>query len=151
LSDSAWKERAETPLTKDEEESLQAFLYSRYHHPVGFDMRTLHRYTGETERFRAKYGLEPEKAVMGHHVASQLGQRLRLCPMAYPSFDDWIIDTIEQVERIPQVQWLIKIHPAEASFDPEVGVDRLIAARFRAFRRTSDHSGRRRAESTGVL
>ena len=130
LSDSAWKERAETPLTEDERASLQAFLHSRYHHPVGFDMRTLHRYTGETDRFRAKYGLDAGKPVWGIMSHLNWDSVSDYAPMAYPSFDDWIIDTIEQVANIPDVQWLIKIHPAEASFDPEVGVERLIAARF---------------------
>jgi capsule polysaccharide export protein KpsC/LpsZ len=50
--------------------------------------------------------------------------------MAYPSFDDWMIDTIEQVVQIPEVQWLIKIHPIEAGLDREIGVQRLIETRF---------------------
>lgn len=130
LSDRSWEKRATTPLTDEEEKSLEAFLYSRYHHPVGFDMRTLHRHTGEPERLRAKYGLEPGRPVWGIMSHINWDSVSDYSPMAYPSFDEWILDTIEQVSRITDVQWLIKIHPAEAGFDLEVGVQRLIEKQF---------------------
>jgi len=132
LSDRAWQERAATPLAEEEESSLDAFLYNRYHHPVGFDMQILHRYTGETERLRSKYRLERGKPVWGIMSHISWDSVADYSPMAYPSFDDWIVDTIEQVSRIPEVQWLIKVHPAEAGFDREVGMQRLIETRFPA-------------------
>jgi Capsule polysaccharide biosynthesis protein len=130
LSDRAWQERAATPLTDEEEKSLEAVLYSRYHHPVAFDMPRLHRSMGETERFRSMYRLERGRPVWGIMSHINWDSVSDYSPMAYPSFDEWIIDTIEQVSRIPEVQWLIKIHPVEAGYDGEVGVGRLIETRF---------------------
>ena len=130
LSDRAWQERASTPLTEEEDGRLDSFLYNRYHHPVGFDMRSLHRYTGDTARFRAKYGLKPDKPVWGIMSHISWDSVADYSPMAYPSFDDWIIDSMEQAANIPEVQWLIKVHPAEAGYDQEVGVKRLIETRF---------------------
>lgn len=130
LSDRAWQERAATPLAEEEEESLDAFLYNRYHHPVGFDMRILHQYTGDTERLRSKYRLDREKPVWGIMSHISWDSVADYSPMAYPSFDDWIIDTIQQVSEVPEVQWLIKVHPAEAGYDREVGVERLIETHF---------------------
>lgn len=130
LSDRAWQERAATPLTEEEEKSLDAFLFNRYHHHVGFDMRVLHRYTGDTERLRAKYQLEPGKPVWGIMSHISWDSVADYSPMAYPSFDEWIIDTILQISRIPDVQWLIKVHPAEAGHEREVGVQQLIETHF---------------------
>lgn len=130
LSDRAWQERAATPLTDEEEKSLDSFLYNRYHHPVGFDMSSLHRYTGDTERLRAKYRLDPGKPAWGIMSHISWDSVSDYSPMAYPSFDEWILDTIEQAACIPDVQWLIKVHPAEAGYDREVGVQRLIETRF---------------------
>lgn len=130
LSDRAWRERAATPLTEEEEKTLDAFLHNRYHHPVGFDMRSLHRYTGDTERLRSKYRLERGKPVWGIMSHISWDSVADYSPMAYPSFDEWIIDTVDQASRIPEVQWLIKVHPAEAGYDREVGVQRLIESRF---------------------
>jgi hypothetical protein len=130
LSDRAWQERAATPLTDAEEKRLQDVLHSRYHHPVAFDMPQLHRSMGETERFRSTYRLEPGKPVWGIMSHINWDSVSDYAPMAYPSFDEWMIDTIEQVSRISDVQWLIKIHPVEAGYDRQVGVERLIETRF---------------------
>jgi len=130
LSDSAWKERATTALTRDQEENLDSVLHTRYHTAVAFDVQALHRGMGETERFRAQYGLEKDKPVWGvmcHVIWDSVAD---YSPMAYASFDEWIVDTIEQVSKITDVQWLIKIHPVEASHDREVGVERLVEKRF---------------------
>lgn len=130
LSDRSWQERAATPLSNEEESSLRTFLEKRYHHRVSFDMMKLKKYTGETERFRARYGIADDKPVWGILAHINWDSVSDYSPMAYDSFDDWMIDTIEQVSRIPGVQWLIKVHPAEALYDPNAGVERLVSTRF---------------------
>jgi len=130
LSDAEWDRRATTPLTEKEDQALQAFLYNRYHLPVGFDLKKLHRYTGETERLRAKYRLDPDRPVWGIMSHLTWDSVSDYSPMAYPSFEEWIVDTIEQVAKIPEVQWVIKVHPVEAGDPREVGVESLIEKRF---------------------
>lgn len=130
LSDSAWKERLEAPLTEEEERDLDASLYKRYHMPVAFDVQKIHRQMGETERFREQYSIEPDLPVWGIMCHINWDSVADYSPMSYPSFDDWIVDTIEHVSQITNVQWLIKIHPVEASYNREVGVERLIEKRF---------------------
>ena len=130
LSDRAWQKRRATPLTADEEKDLDAALHTRYHKPVAFDVQKLHRSMGETDRFRSHYRLDPEKPVWGVMCHINWDSVADYSPMAYASFDEWITDTVEQVSRIPEVQWLIKVHPVEASYDREVGVERLIETRF---------------------
>lgn len=130
LSDEAWRERVSTPLSRDEEKDLDAALHTRYHKPVAFDVQRLHRGMGETERFRSHYGLEPGKPVWGVMCHINWDSVADYSPMAYASFDEWIIDTVKEVSRNTDVQWLIKVHPVEASYDREVGVERLIETRF---------------------
>jgi capsule polysaccharide export protein KpsC/LpsZ len=50
--------------------------------------------------------------------------------MLYSSFNEWIVDTIEAANKITDVQWLIKIHPAEAWDNPDSGVEQLIRNKF---------------------
>jgi len=130
LSDRAWQERRATPLTAEEEKDLDVALHTRYHKPVAFDVQRLHRNMGETERFRSHYRLDPAKPVWGVMCHINWDSVADYSPMAYASFNEWIIDTVEQVSRIPEVQWLIKVHPVEASYDREVGVEQLIETRF---------------------
>jgi hypothetical protein len=130
LSDREWEKRAATPLTDEEEKSLQAFLYNRYHLPVGFDLKKVYSYTGEPDRLREKYRLDSDKPVWGIMSHLTWDSVSDYSPMAYPSFDEWMIDTIEHVSKIPEVQWVIKIHPVEAGDAREVGMEALIEDRF---------------------
>jgi len=130
IHDRTWQARATSALTADEDDALQTFLDRRYRQRVNFDMRNLKEYTGETERFRARYGLEEGKPVWGIMAHINWDSVSDYSPMAYSSFNDWIIDTIDQASRVPGVQWLIKVHPAEMDYDPNNGVQRLIESRF---------------------
>ena len=130
ISESAWRKRASSPLTADEDDALQAFLDRRYRQRVSFDMRNLKKYTGETERFREKYQLEPGKPVWGIMAHINWDSVSDYSPMAYASFDEWMTDTVEQASQVPGVQWLIKVHPAEMDYDPNNGVQRLVETRF---------------------
>lgn len=130
LSDRAWDKRRHTPLTVDEEESLRQFLERRYHHHVSFDMKKMQKYTGDVERFRAKYQLEEGKPVWGIMAHINWDSVSDYSPMAYPSFDEWIVDTMKHISKLTDVQWLVKIHPIEAYDNPAAGVQRLIETHF---------------------
>jgi len=130
LSDRAWKARSRAPLTPEEEASLRTFLDRRYHQRVSFDMKRLQKYTGEVDRFRAKYGLQEGKPVWGIMAHINWDSVSDYSPMAYPSFDEWMVDTVNLISELSDVQWLIKVHPIEAYDNPAAGVQRLIEEHF---------------------
>ncbi len=130
VSETGWRARAASPLTDDEEADLRTFLDRRYRHRVSFDLRSVQSYTGDTARFRAKYGLDAAKPVWGIMAHINWDSVSDHSPMAYRTFDEWMVDTVDQISRIPGVQWLIKIHPAETENGPTDGVQRLVESRF---------------------
>jgi Capsule polysaccharide biosynthesis protein len=130
LSDRAWDARRNSPLSSAEEESLRAFLDRRYHHRVSFDMKRLKAYTGDVDRFRNKYQIQQGKPVWGIMAHVNWDSVSDYSPMAYPSFDEWMVDTVNEISKLDQVQWLIKIHPIEAVDNPAAGVQRLIETHF---------------------
>jgi len=123
-------ERRDTPFTAEEEESLHTFLDRRYHQRVSFDMKRLQKYTGEMDHFRSKYSISDDKPVWGIMAHINWDSVSDYSPMAYASFDDWMVDTIKQISELPQVQWLVKVHPIEAYDNPAAGVQRLIETHF---------------------
>ena len=130
LSDRAWEARLRNPFAAEEEESLHDFLDRRYHQRVSFDMKRLQKYTGEMDRFRARYSITDERPVWGIMAHINWDSVSDYSPMAYASFDDWMVDTIKQICELPQVQWLVKVHPIEAYDNPAAGVQRLIETHF---------------------
>lgn len=130
LSDPAWRQLVEAPFTAEDEASLRRFLDRRYHHRVSFDMKHMQHYTGDVQRFRERHNLDPAKPVWGIMAHINWDSVSDYSPMAYPTFDDWIVDTVNCISEIRDVQWLIKVHPIEAQDNPASGVKRLIESRF---------------------
>jgi hypothetical protein len=130
LSDRVWDQLSQRPLNEDEDASLQNFLARRYHQGVSFDMKRMAAYTGETDTFMDKYQLDRTKPIWGVMAHINWDSVSDYSPMAYPSFDEWMVDTIDTVSKITDVQWLIKVHPIEAYDNPAAGVQRLIDTRF---------------------
>ena len=129
LSRKCWNEIKSKPLTAEEEARLDKFLVDRYQNKVSFDMKQLKTYRKDVSDLKAKYAPseKPVWAVLAHINWDSVSD---YAPMAYPSFDDWMIDTIRHAIQITDVQWLIKIHPIEAWDNPASGVQRLIEREF---------------------
>ena len=129
LSQQCWKQIKSKDLTPEENARLDKFLVDRYHNKISFDMKQLKTYRKDVSDLKAKYAPsgKPIWAVLAHINWDSVSD---YAPMAYPSFDDWMIDTIRHAIDVPDVQWLIKIHPIEAWDNPASGVQRLIEREF---------------------
>ena len=129
LSRQCWNGIRERELTDRESARLDKFLMDRYHNKISFDMKHLKTYRADVSELKKKYAPsgKPIWAVLAHINWDSVSD---YAPMAYPSFDEWMIDTIRHAIRIPDVQWLIKVHPIEAWDNPASGVQRLIEREF---------------------
>lgn len=129
LSRACWEDIRSRELTPQENARLDKFFEDRYHRQISFDMKHLKTYREDVSELKKKYGPtdKPVFAVLAHINWDSVSD---YAPMAYPSFDDWMIDTIRYAIEIPDVQWLIKIHPIEAWDNPASGVQRLIEREF---------------------
>jgi hypothetical protein len=129
LSETAWENCMNSPLTHIQQGRLDGFLQSRYLEKGSFDMKHLKDYNGDIDAIRSRYVLDdrPVWGIISHINWDAVSD---YSPMAHECFDDWIVDTVNEIIKLPDIQWLIKIHPAEAWDNPESGVHRLIQARF---------------------
>lgn len=129
LSVTAWNEVRNSELTKQQNARLDKFFDDRYHKQISFDMKELKSYRHDVSNLREKYAPsgKPVWAVLAHINWDSVSD---YAPMAYPSFDDWMVDTIRHAIEVTDVQWLIKVHPIEAWDNPASGVQRLIERNF---------------------
>lgn len=130
LSNAGWDVRKRKPLSDVENKRLDKFLEDRYQNEQSFDLRTQPAFNGEVTEFREKYGLLPGKPVWGVMSHLTWDAVSDSAPMAYASFEEWILDTIEEAISIQDVNWLIKVHPSEGWHKPAKGVLRMIEDRF---------------------
>lgn len=129
LSAQAWDEVRATDLSPEQNARLDKFFEDRYQKQISFDMKRPTTYSHDVTDLRAKYAPvgKPVWAVLAHINWDSVSD---YAPMAYPSFDEWMLATIAQAIDVPEVQWLIKIHPVEAWDNPASGVQRLIERNF---------------------
>jgi hypothetical protein len=130
MSEPAWQPRSAMPLAAPQEAQLTAFLDDRYRRRNSFDMKQLAAYTGDAERLRAKYAPHAGKPVWGIMAHINWDAVRDYSPMAYDTFDEWMLATLREIVGLEDVQWLVKVHPAEAWDNPASGVERLIQKHF---------------------
>lgn len=131
MSDDSWKDVASQELTARQRVRLEQFRDDRYQHNASFDMPRLNEYVGNKHEIQNRYDLNSGKPVWGILTHINWDTVCDVAPMLYESFDDWIVDTINVAIEVSDVQWLIKIHPAEARDNrPEAGVEALILRNF---------------------
>ncbi|MNJ96126.1 Capsule polysaccharide biosynthesis protein [compost metagenome] len=130
MSTQAWKETEASNFDDLRSESLDAYLQARYRKDTSFDMKYFMQYTGAGKELSIKYGLDPSKPIWGVMAHINWDAVSDYSPMVYESFNDWMNDTIRTIIDIDTVQWLIKVHPAEAWDNPESGVEYLIKKHF---------------------
>jgi hypothetical protein len=130
MSERAWQRALAVNLSDAQQARLQTFLDDRYRRHKSFDMKQLSSYSGDVERLRAKYAPQPGKPVWGIVAHINWDAARDYSPMLYGNFDEWILATLREISAIDGVQWLVKIHPAEAWDNPATGVERLIAKHF---------------------
>jgi len=130
MSRRAWERTERSPFSDEQDARLGEFLEDRYKKNVSFDMKRLMNYEGDIDLLRQKYGPSDSKPVWGIMSHINWDCVSDYSPMAYTTFDDWMVDTIKEIVNIESVHWLIKVHPAEAWDNPSSGVQRLINRHF---------------------
>lgn len=130
ISRKAWNDARTTPLTALQQSTLQKFLQDRYRRNASFDMKDFNDYTGRAADLKKKYNLDPSRPIWGVLTHINWDAVSDYAPMLYESFNDWIRDTLKSVGANTDVQWMIKIHPAEAWDNPDSGIESLIKNEF---------------------
>lgn len=130
MSERAWRHWSGQPLAQAQEAKLQEFLSDRYLNKTSFDMKRLSNYSGDLGKIRRRYRLPEDKRVWGILAHINWDTVSDYAPMAHESFNQWIVDTVRHISRVPEVVWLIKVHPAESWDNPDSGVERLVQQTF---------------------
>ncbi len=130
MSDEAWRRISAQKLSPKQNKILNHYLINRYQENKSFDIKRFFKYLGNSDFLRRKYHLTDDKPVWGIMAHINWDAVCDYSPMIYNSFDDWILDTIKEIIKIKEVEWLIKIHPAEAWENTLSGVQKLIEKNF---------------------
>lgn len=129
LGDEAWRQRREQPLTREENERLDKYLITRYTTDIAFDLKLSSRPESPNDLFH-KLNIPKNRPVWCIFAHLNWDNAFTYAPMAFDTVESWIIETIQVLSILPEVTWLIKIHPAEVFLGTAEGIQNLIEKEF---------------------
>lgn len=124
-----WEQRAATPLSKAEEERLEAFLHHRYYRSGASDINVVSG-PEDGETLRRKIGLRSGKRAFCVFSHVNWDACFDLSSMIYPNANVWTIETIRRLLGNTEVDWIIRIHPAELTDGTVLSTGDIIKAEF---------------------
>jgi len=131
ISEKSWTKFSSKELSDVQKQRLNSFLSKRYHTNSASDLKgILKDYKGNKEFFYEKYDLDPDKPIWGIMTHINWDAASDYFPMIHKNFDEWLFETIKEIQNITDVQWLIKIHPSEVNDNPETGCQKFIEKNF---------------------
>ena len=131
LSDRGWENRLKEPLSSYQEQTLENYMCNRYKlNPEGFCGVKSTSPSEDKQTIFNKLGITEEKPIWCIFAHLHWDNSANLSPMAFRDFNEWIVETVKTIIDIPDVQWLIKIHPAEKYTNTYEGVEKLIKDNF---------------------
>jgi hypothetical protein len=109
-----WQDR---PLSDEQERELMKYLESR--REGLFDWIVFHRPTKQDKsEVAAQLGLDPNKPIVGLLTNVSWDAQLHYPANAFPNMLEWLVQTCEYFAARPDLQLLIRVHPAEISGFP---------------------------------
>ena len=126
----AWRRAVADGFSPVQDRLLNAFLEKRYRKQVAFDLQGITPYQGNAAALRERYGLNSARPIWGILCHINWDAVIDASPMAYATLDEWLIETITEVAENPDIQWIVKVHPAEAWLDTADGVELTIRRFF---------------------
>lgn len=106
---STWKD---APFSEKDKEAIRAYLKSRW----GGSQDWIYFHDTPDDRLETlvkETGLDPKKPTIGLLTNVMWDAQLHYPANAFPTMLEWIITTIRSFEKRPDLQLLIRVHPAE--------------------------------------
>ena len=121
LSDLEWKKRKEKDLSKEENERLDRFFYNRYFDNKHFDTCFFDKCEDKSAlKKRLKINNDYPIVCLFAHVNWDVC--IDFPAMIFEDSYEWVIESIKKMNKVQDVNWLIKIHPFEYKAESNYGV-----------------------------
>lgn len=112
ITDSEWKKRKETPLSYEENKTLDAYIHNRFNKGNKRDFLnvTLPESAGD---LRKKLGFGNDKKIVCLFLHVSWDLSFDLSKMIFNNANEWLYETLKTIFEIKDVNWIIRVHPGE--------------------------------------
>ncbi|MFM1792913.1 MAG: hypothetical protein RLZZ252_1267 [Bacteroidota bacterium] len=120
------------PWTNERLNALNSYLHSRWRGKEDWITFQLENPAVEEDKIRSRLNLDPKKTCVAMLTNVLWDAQIHYPTNAFASMIDWLVETVEYFGRRPDLQLVIRIHPAEINGrvpSRQLVVD-LVASRF---------------------
>ena len=130
ISEKAWMIIKKNKFDKGKDDKIKQYIRDRYLNNISFDMKAFSLYS-ERNYIMNKYAFNNVNPIWAIFTHINWDTVTDYAPMLYKTFNEWIIDTINTIKKIKNVNFIIKIHPAEKWDNKNgSGIEDLIRDKF---------------------
>lgn len=130
MSDKGWNQRKRKPLTRKEGKQKDKFFEDRYFRNKSFDIKKNYKLLTGKKKILQKLDISEDKPIWCIFTHISWDSAFSYAPALYKTASSWLIETIQAVKKARSVNWLLKIHPAEAWLPTARGVYVMIKKKF---------------------
>lgn len=112
LSERAWLKRAAEHLSTDEEAQLDNFLHERYFQQGARDIEILSA-PEDADPLKETLGIANKRPIVCLFAHVNWDACFDFSTMIFPTANDWVIESIRKMIILPEVNWIIRVHPGE--------------------------------------
>lgn len=129
ISDEKWEARKSKPLTSIQNKLLDDMIYNRYFSNSSDDINFLSKPKGK-EILKKDLKIENNNKIicLFPHINWDVGSDFT--SMIFEDSDEWIIESIKKMIEIKDVNWLVRIHPAEKMHNTPSNVGDMVKRVF---------------------
>lgn len=129
VTSNVWQERKNAPLTAQENQAIDAFFQDRYFNKMAHDIDVI-------STPQEQLNLKKELNIFNDNPIACLFTHVNwdacfdMSMMIFESANQWVVESIEKMKTLPDVNWLIRIHPGEKKDGSLFSSDDLIRKSF---------------------
>ncbi|MBK8550521.1 MAG: hypothetical protein IPL53_05435 [Ignavibacteria bacterium] len=112
ITDSEWKKRKETPLSYEENKTLDAYIHNRFNKGNKRDFLNI-TLPESTEDLRKKLGFGNDKKIVCLFLHVSWDLSFDLSKMIFNNANEWLYETLKVIFETKDVNWIIRVHPGE--------------------------------------
>ena len=129
LADTTWQTRARRPLGALEKERLNSYMRERACGSQGA-MQLFNEPPFDPDSLRRRLDLPSNKPIWAIFTHLDWDAVFAFEPILFRDPTEWVLETLKAIVEIPDVTWVIKIHPAERILGTARGSQQTIAEHF---------------------
>ena len=129
ISESEWKKRLARPLSEFEEQRLDRYINERYYQFNARDIKIKVPPVERSEMLRI-LGIENDRPIVCLFAHINWDACFDLGTMLFDTANQWVVESMRKMIDVTDVNWLVRIHPAERIEGSLYTTDDLIKREF---------------------